>query len=60
VHVDAYGLGERAMQQLFRGDGLPQGRKWHHEVLPTTVVIRRSCGSTAAEDARSGAAPRSR
>jgi LacI family transcriptional regulator len=45
VRVDAFALGERAVQRL-----LASGRLRHletrHEILPATLVVRRSCGST--------------
>ena len=54
VHVDAYQLGERALQRLLRraaGDPAP-GRS--HEVLPTWLVVRASCGATPGEGRRTG------
>jgi len=51
VHVDAYRLGERAVERLLSpapGDEPGAGR---HEVLPTTLVVRRSCGASHAEPA---------
>jgi DNA-binding LacI/PurR family transcriptional regulator len=46
VRVDTFQLGERAVRFLLgrtlgRSDG--QGR---HELMPTTLIVRRSCGST--------------
>jgi hypothetical protein len=54
VHVDMLQLGERAVEQLLtiqRGDGGPDR---HHDVLPTTLVVRKSCGAAllARGDAR--------
>jgi LacI family transcriptional regulator len=44
VRVDAYNLGRRAAERLVRnGDG-PTSRKPVREVMPTTLVIRGSCG----------------
>jgi LacI family transcriptional regulator len=45
VRVDAYRLGERAVERLTR-PARPRGRR---EELPTHLVVRRSCGSTIAE-----------
>ena len=51
VHVDAFRLGERAVERLLAiGHDTPSG----HEELPTTLVIRGSCGSSAGDDARAG------
>jgi LacI family transcriptional regulator len=54
VHVDAYRLGERAVERLLKVDGTRRSRR---EVLPTTLVIRRSCGSREIEPSRSGVMP---
>jgi LacI family transcriptional regulator len=54
VHVDAYRLGERAVERLLKVDDTPRSRR---EVLPTTLVIRRSCGSREMEPSRSGVMP---
>ena len=59
VHVDAFRLGERAVERLLAigHDGAQPG----HEELPTRLVIRGSCGSPLGDDARAGAArPRGR
>ncbi len=48
VRVDISELGQRATEQLLDALGeatLP--RTHHHRTLPTTLVVRRSCGSTA-------------
>lgn len=45
VRVDAYEMGERAVKQLVpltRGTG---GGAGTHEILPTSLVVRASCGS---------------
>lgn len=54
VHVDAYRLGERAVEMLLASPGARGGRRPHHEVLPTTLVVRSSCGSSSAQQARGG------
>lgn len=56
VHVDAYGLGSRAVERLQHAERPRHGAKRLHEVQPTTLVIRGSCGSLAADDLRVGAA----
>ena len=45
VRVDTFQLGERAVNRLLRrtSDGAGEPR---HDVLPTTLVVRRSCGSS--------------
>ena len=60
VHVDAYRLGERAMESLLEKPKARRGRLARHEVLPTTLVVRRSCGSSVAKEARGGAGRRRR
>jgi LacI family transcriptional regulator len=55
VHVDVLQLGERAVELLLDPDrvtGAPEGR---HEVLPTTLVVRGSCG--ARQPRRGGEGP---
>ena len=54
VRVDAYGLGRRAAERLIRAQGVAPSRKWTREVLPTTLVIRGSCGAVGGERSRSG------
>lgn len=45
VHVDMLQLGQRAVQMLLE-PGHPTGPSgFRHEVLPTTLVVRGSCGS---------------
>jgi LacI family transcriptional regulator len=51
VHVDAFRLGERAVERLLAIGH--DGAVASHEELPTTLVIRGTCGSTAG-DARAG------
>ena len=46
VHVDAYQLGERALQRLLRRDAGEPAPGHSHEVLPTWLVVRESCGTT--------------
>src|SRR5262245_33709778 len=53
VHVDAYRLGERAVEMLLDPRSRP-GRRVRHEVLATTLVVRGSCGSASAHQARRG------
>ena len=57
VHVDAYQLGERALQRLLRRDAGEPAPGRSHEVLPTWLVVRGSCGSTPSEGRRSTDAP---
>jgi LacI family transcriptional regulator len=51
VHVDAYRLGERAVELLLDPRSRP-GRRVRHEVLATTLVVRSSCGSASAQARR--------
>ncbi len=51
VHVDISDLGRRATNRLLEALQHPADRQLHRETLPTTLVVRRSCG------ARSGAGP---
>jgi LacI family transcriptional regulator len=53
VHVDAYRLGERAVGMLLDRSRRGGGRA-RHEVLPTTLVVRSSCGSSSAQQVRGG------
>jgi LacI family transcriptional regulator len=46
VHVDAYELGARAVEQWMSYAKNGNGKKPRHEIIPTTLVVRRSCGST--------------
>ena len=58
VHVDAFRLGERAVERLLaigRGDATPG-----HEELPTRLVIRGSCGSPLGDDSRTSLRSRGR
>ena len=57
VHVDAYQLGERALQRLLRRDAGEPAPGRSHEVLPTWLVVRASCGSTPGEARRAGHSP---
>ncbi len=54
VRVDAYHLGERAVEKLLEKPR--PSRPSQHEVLPTMLVVRSSCGSSAATEARGGTA----
>ncbi len=56
VHVDAYRLGERAVERLLERPPTRAGQPAHHDVLPTTLVVRSSCGSASATRARCGTA----
>jgi LacI family transcriptional regulator len=60
VHVDAYQLGERALQRLLRRDAGEPAPGRSHEVLPTWLVVRASCGGTPSEGRRSTDAPAKR
>ena len=46
VHADAYRLGECAVERLMRLMSSPEIEGKRHEILPTTLVIRESCGSS--------------
>ena len=46
VRVDAYELGEVAVHQLLPLTRALKPMAPHHEVLPTTLVVRESCGSS--------------
>ena len=54
VHVDAYRLGERAVELLLENPRSRAARRALHEVLPTTLVVRSSCGSSSALQSRGG------
>jgi LacI family transcriptional regulator len=45
VHVDAYGLGQRAMQQYLSIGSKGKGDRRPIATLPTTLVLRDSCGA---------------
>ncbi len=45
VHVDISALGSRAAARLFSALERPAGRDFSRETLPTTLVVRRSCGA---------------
>ncbi len=47
VHVNASLLGERAVELLLRAKRSPNPELRQHEVLPTRLAIRRSCGAPA-------------
>ena len=60
VHVDLFRMGQRAMELLLetrRGGPAVGGR---HEVLPTTLVVRGSCGAHAPENGEPSAWQRHR
>ncbi len=57
VHVDAYQLGERALQRLLRHDRGEPAPGHSHEMLPTWLVVRASCGATPQERRRATDAP---
>jgi len=46
VHADAYRLGERAVERVMRLMNDPSASGKRHEILPTTLVVRESCGAT--------------
>lgn len=48
VHVDMLGLGRRAVELLL-DPGRRERTPGRHDVLPTTLVVRRSCGEKPAE-----------
>jgi LacI family transcriptional regulator len=48
VHVDISALGERAAVRLLDGLHEPTDRDPFCEMLPTTLVVRRSCGALRA------------
>jgi LacI family transcriptional regulator len=52
VHVDAYRLGERAVEKLVERLHPRRGHAAQHEVLPTTLVVRSSCGGSSAAPVR--------
>ena len=52
VHVDLGRLGERAVELLLGAIRQNGGHERHHEVMDTTLVIRRSCGSPSPESGR--------
>jgi LacI family transcriptional regulator len=54
VRVDAYGLGQRAAERLIHGLADVDARKPVREVLPTTLMIRGSCGAAGGERSRRG------
>ena len=45
VHVDISALGERAAARLFLALEGPPDTNFSRETLPTTLVVRRSCGA---------------
>lgn len=45
VHVDISALGERATVRLLSALRAPADHDVHRETLPTTLVVRRSCGA---------------
>ena len=57
VHVDAYQLGERALQRLLRRDAGEPAPGRSHEVLPTWLVVRASCGGSPSDGRRATDAP---
>jgi len=55
VHVDAFRLGQRAVEILVGRDG-PTPRSPLRETLETTLIVRASCGSPAGAGMRGGRA----
>lgn len=45
VHVDISALGQRAAVKLFQALHRPADRETSRETLPTTLMVRKSCGS---------------
>lgn len=63
VHVDMLGLGRRAVELLLDPERGARAGRARHDVLPTTLVVRRSCGEKPSErgpGARGPERPRSR
>jgi LacI family transcriptional regulator len=58
VHVNTLLLGERAVELLLRAKRSPNPGVRQHEVLPTTLAIRRSCGAPATRRDPEPALPR--
>jgi LacI family transcriptional regulator len=54
VRVDAYGLGRRAAERLIHDPSEPSSRRPFREVVPTTLMIRGSCGAAGGERSRPG------
>jgi LacI family transcriptional regulator len=54
VHVDAYGLGSRAVSLWMTATRSRGRRRSRHEVLPATLVLRRSCGGLRAGAKKAG------
>jgi LacI family transcriptional regulator len=54
VHVDAYQMGERALHRLLRHDQGEPAPSRSHEVLPTWLVVRASCGASPIDGRRAG------
>lgn len=54
VHVDAFELGERALDRLLERASGGRGSPARHEIVPATLVVRASCGSVARGPARAG------
>ncbi|MEQ1833837.1 MAG: LacI family DNA-binding transcriptional regulator [Candidatus Eisenbacteria bacterium] len=52
VRVDAYQMGERALQRLLRRDRGEPAPARSHEVLSTSLVVRASCGASPIESRR--------
>jgi LacI family transcriptional regulator len=56
VHVDSFGLGQRAVERLLIRQRAPSILGRHRELVRTTLAVRASCG--AASDARNSETPR--
>ena len=52
VHVNTSLLGERAVELLLQRASGTQAEARHHEVLPTTLTVRGSCGALKPNDLR--------
>ncbi len=55
VRVDAYELGQRAVDLWIAADAAGTGGEWRHEVLPAALVVRNSCGAAGERTLRPGA-----
>ncbi len=52
VHADAFQLGERALHRLLQRGRSSRPDDHVHELLPTTLVVRSSCGASAGDPRR--------
>ncbi len=54
VHVDIADLGVRAMERLLHAIDAKNTHRRRHETLPTTLVVRESCGAASPRQTPSG------